>query len=148
MPSSSASSSSKVVRGHVVACAAVHNDGFLRAKPFRRAGDVNSRVTAATNHDAPPKQRFVLTVHGAKHLDRVEDLCRGAGRDVGPLADMRADSEKGRIEAAFGHGALNILDLRAIFEAHAEIKDALHFGVQHFTRQPVFWDAEPHHAAR
>ena len=65
-----------------------------------------------------------------------------ARRNVGALADMRADGEEGRIESAGLHRLADVRDLGIELERHAQIEDALHLGIQHFARQTVFRNAE------
>ena len=60
---------------------------------------------------------------------------------------MGTDGEEGGVELAGLHGQGNIVDLGVQSQHDAEFEDASDFGIEHFTRQPVFWYAEAHHAA-
>ena len=79
--------------------------------------------------------------------DGVEDARGLAGRDVGVPADVGADREEGRVEAALGHRFLDVRDLLVQLELDAHRQDPVDLGVEHVARQPVGRDAEAHHAA-
>ena len=90
----------EVVRGHPLARAPVDDDRLARAEALGGARGVHRRVAAAVDDDAPAEQRALLALHAAQQRDRVEDVRRLAGGDVGALADVRADGQEGRVEAA------------------------------------------------
>ena len=69
------------------------------------------------------------------------------GRDVGALADVRADRQEGGVEGALAHRLEDVRDLGVQLERDAEVEDALHLGVEYLARQTVAGDAEAHHAA-
>ncbi len=50
----------EVVRGHPLACAAVHDDRLARAQALGGAGGVHRGVPAAVDDDAPAEQRALL----------------------------------------------------------------------------------------
>ena len=62
-------------------------------------------------------------------------------------ADVGADGEEGRVEAALGHRFLDVGDLAVQLELDAHREDPVDLGVEHVARQPVGRDAEAHHAA-
>ena len=93
----------EVVRRHPLARAPVDDDRLLGAEPLRRPRRVHRRVPAAVDDDAAPEQRRLLALHAAEQRDRVEDLRGRAGRDVGALAEVRADREEHGVEAASLH---------------------------------------------
>ena len=70
-----------------------------------------------------------------------------AGRDIGALGDVGADRQERRVEAAHRHRFEDVRDLGVELERHAEVEDALDLGIEHIARQPVFRNAEAHHAA-
>ena len=57
------------------------------------------------------------------------------------------DREEGRVELAFLHGLLDVLDLRVELERDAEVEDALDLRLEHVARQAVLRNAEAHHPA-
>jgi hypothetical protein len=67
--------------------------------------------------------------------------------NVGPLGDVRADGQEGRVDSRPAHGLRHVVDLGVQLEHDAHVHDALHLGVQHVARQAVLGDAEAHHAA-
>ncbi len=137
----------EVVRRHPVARAAVDDDRVGRAEPLRGARDVHRGVAAAVDDDAAAEQRLLLALHAAQHGDRVEDVRRLAGGDVGALADVGADREERRVEAALAQRRGDVRDLGVQLERHAQIEDPLDLGVEHVAREAVLGDAEAHHAA-
>ena len=75
-------------------------------------------------------------------------LRRAAGRDVGALADVRADGEERGVEAAVAHRRpRGRSTVRSQLELDAEVEDPLDLGVEDVAREPVARDAEAHHAA-
>ena len=60
---------------------------------------------------------------------------------------MRADGEKGRVEAAHRHCLEDVHHLDIQAESHAEIENARDLRIQHIPRQPIFRNAEAHHPA-
>ena len=90
----------EVVRGHLLARAAV-DDERLGAEPSRRARGVHRGVAAAVDRDAAAdlrRRRRVSTL--LQELQRVVDLAGVACRDVLALAQVRADGEEHRVESA------------------------------------------------
>ena len=90
----------EVVGGHALARAPVDDDRLLGAEPLGRARHVHRGVAAAVDDHAAPEHRLLLALHAAQHREGVEDVRGLAGGDVGALADVRADREEGRVEAA------------------------------------------------
>ena len=146
-PSSSASCDLEVVRGHPLAGAAVDDDRVARPEALGGAGGVHRRVPAAVDDDAPAEQRALLSLHACQQRDGVEDVRGLAGGDVCALADVRADGQERRVEAAVSHRVEDARDLAVQFERDAEVEDARDLGVQDIARQAVAGDAEAHHAA-
>ena len=136
----------EVVRGHVIAGAAVDDDR-LGAHALGGAGDVDGGVAAAVDHDAATEHRLVFAFHAAQHRDGVDHLGDAAGRDRRAFADVCADGQEGGVEAVGLHRLEDVVDLGVELDRDAQIDDALHFGVEHFARQAVLGNAEAHHAA-
>ena len=101
----------EVVRGHPLARPPVDDDRLLGAETLRGPRGVHRRVPAAVDHDAPAEQRLLLALHAAQQRDGVEDAGGLAGRDVGALADVRADCEEDRVEIALAHRVEDVGDL-------------------------------------
>ena len=136
------------MRRHLLAGAAIDDDRLVGAEAARGAGGVEGGVAAAIDDNLAPEQRRRLALHRAQQRDGVEDLRRAAGRNIGALGDMGADGEKRRVEAARGHRRLDVVDARVELQRDAEIENAADLRVEDVARQPVFGDAEAHHAAR
>ena len=64
------------------------------------------------------------------------------------FATCAPTARKRCVEPARLHRVENIVDARVELERDAHVENALHFRVEHVARQPVFRNAEPHHAAR
>ena len=138
----------EVVGRHAVAGAPVDDDRLLGAEPAGGAGDVHRGVAAAVDDDAAAEQRLLLALHAAQHGDGVEHVRRGAGGDVGALAEVGADGEEDGVEAALAASASSdVGDLGVQLELDAEVEDALDLRVEDLARQAVARDAEAHHAA-
>ena len=99
------------MRRHAIAGTAIDDDRLGRAQPFGGAGGVDGGVAAAVNDDAAAEQRLVLAFHRSQQRDGVENLRGGTGGNIGALADMGADGEEGRIEAAGLHALDDAVDL-------------------------------------
>ncbi len=138
----------EIVRRHLLARAAVDDDRLGGAQPLGGACNVERRVAAAVDDDAAAQHRLVLALHAAQHRHGVEHPRGLASRDVCALGDVRADREKGRVEASLAHGVEDVPHLVVELQFDPELDDALDLGVQHVARQSVFRDAEAHHAAR
>ncbi len=81
--------------------------------------------------------------------DRVEDLRRAAGRDVGALGDVRADREERGVEPALLHGFQDVGDLAVQLQADAELRECASISASSTSRgRRYFGNAEAHHAAR
>ncbi len=137
----------EVVRGHLLARAAVDDDRLGGAEALRGARDVERGVAAAVDDHAPAQHRLVLPLHAAQHRHGVEHPRGLAGGDVRALGDVRADGEERGVEAARLHRLQDVRDLAVQRQLDAQVEDALHLGVEHVARQPVLRDAEAHHAA-
>ena len=138
-----------VVRGHPVPGAPVDDDGLGRAEPARGARRVHGGVPAAVDGDAAAEHRRRAVFHPVQQRHRVHDPGRVAGRDVGALADVRADGHERGVEgpAALGELGEQVGDGRVELERDAHVQDAGDLGVQDVARQPVLRDAVAHHAA-
>ena len=146
-PSSSASSDLEVVGGHLLAGAAIHDDG-LRAEPLGGAGNVDRGVAAAVHdHPASKLKRCVVRLHAAQKAHGVEDLHGVGGGDVHLFRQVRPDGGEAGVEAARGQGRGYVVHSRIELERHAHIDDALHLRVHHVAGQTVLGDAEAHHPA-
>ena len=137
----------EVVRRHPLAGAAIDDDRLGRAHALGGARDIDRGVAAAVDDDAAAEQRLVLALHRAQHRHGVEHLRRGAGGNIGALADVGADGEERGVEPAGLHRLEDVVDLGVELELDAHIEDALHFRIEHVARQPVLGNAEAHHAA-
>jgi hypothetical protein len=84
----------EVVRRHLLARAAVDDDGLGGAQPLGGARHVDGGVAAAVDHHAAAEHRLLFAFHAAQHRDRVEDARAVLGRDVGALGDVRAHARK------------------------------------------------------
>ena len=57
----------EIVRRHLLARAAVDDDGLAGAEPLGGARDVDGGVAAAVDHHAAAQQRLLLALHRAQH---------------------------------------------------------------------------------
>ena len=109
--------------GHVLAIAAI-DDERLVAEALRDARGVHRGVAAAVDGDAAPELRRSAVARAAQERERVEDLPGVARRDLGALADVRADGEEHRVERAVALLGEQVLDLVIEDERHAHLLDA------------------------
>ena len=136
------------MRGHLLARAAVDDQRF-RAEPTSRARGIHGGVAAAINRDAAADlRRLAIGLHALQKLQRVVDLAGVACRDLLTPAEVGADGDEHRIESSGGLLQQQVFDLVVQDDLDAEVFDAFDFRIEHFTRQPVFRDAEVHHPAR
>ena len=137
----------ELVSGHAVAITAVDDHRVGGAEALGGAGRVHRGVAAAVDDDLAAEQRLLVGLHRLEHRDGVEDARGLAGRDVGVLADVGADREERRVEAAFGHRLFDVGDLPVQLELDANRQDSVDLGIEHVAREPVGRDPEAHHAA-
>src|SRR3974390_724262 len=60
---------------------------------------------------------------------------------------MRADRKEGRIELPVFHAVDGAVDFAVEFEGDTKVGDAFDLGIEDVARQPIFRNAEAHHAA-
>ena len=135
------------MRRHVLAVAAVDDEGIGGAEAAGGARGIHGSVAAAIDDDAATEQRRRAGAGLVQHVDGIEHAGRVTGRDIDVLADPSADGDEDRIEAAgrlFGH---QVLDLAVGNDLDPHRLDAGDVGHQLLARQAVGGDAEMHHAA-
>ena len=91
----------EVVRRHAAAVAAVDDHRFVDAEAFRGACGVHRGVAAAIDGYAAAELRCFALLGAGEKTDRVEYLAGFPARDVDLLADVCADGDEDRVEAAF-----------------------------------------------
>ena len=137
----------EVVRRHLVARTTVDDDGLGRPQTFCRTRHVDGGVAATVHHDTATQHRLVFTFHRTQYRYRIHDLGGIARWDESTFADVRADREEGCIESAVLHALFDVGDFGVELECHTQIKDALHFRIEHLAWQTILGDAEAHHAS-
>ena len=139
----------EVVRRHVGPGPAVDDAGLLGAEALHGARDVDGRVAAAVDGDAPSDARALAPVLDAAQQGRgVEDARRVRGGDLDAVGEVRADGGEARVEAPVVHGSRCVLDPRSGLDLHAHPDDARDLGVEHLAREAVPRDAVAHHPAQ
>ena len=137
----------EVVRRHALARAAIDDDRLGRAQPLGGARGIDGGIAAAVNHDAPAEQRLVFAFHRPQHGDGIENFRGRTGGNIGALADMGADGEKCRIEAAGFHAVDDAVDFAVELQHDAKVENSVDLGIEHVARQTIFGNSEAHHAA-
>ncbi len=137
----------KRVCRHFVAAAAVDDDGLGGPQALGRARHVDGGVAAAIHHHFAPEHGLVFALHAAQHRHGVEHPGRIACRDVRPLGNVRTHGQKHRVEPALLPRVEHAGDFGVVFDAHTQVDNALHLGIQHVAGQAVLGNAKPHHAA-
>ncbi len=88
------------------------------------------------------------------HLDAleeahgIENLAGVAGRNLDLLAEVSADGDEGRVEAARRHLGVKVLDFVVEDDFDAQVLDPGDLGFEDVTWQAIGRDAEVHHPAR
>ncbi len=136
------------MRRHFVAVAPVDNDRLGGTQAFRSASHINGGIATAIHHHAPTQQGFVFAFHGTQHGYRIQHLGGITGRNVGPFGNVGAHGQKHRVKTTRLFGLEHVVHLGVVLNAHTQVHNALHLGVQHLARQAVLRNAKTHHAAR
>ena len=113
-----------------------------------RARDVHRGVAAAVDDDPAAEVGCFAAGDVAQHAQSVEDPGRVAGRDVGALAQLRADGEERRVEAAVAQRRVAGRSPRVLSSSVTPMSTIRAISsVEDVAGQPVGRDAVPHHAA-
>ena len=136
-----------LVGGHLVPGTSVDDEGVVRAEAASHASCVHGGVAAAVHRDAATQRLLLAGGRVAQEAHRVEHPARVLVRDVDPLGQVSAHGDEDGIEATGPPLLLQVDHAVSLLEAHAEVGDALHLGVEHVPGQPVGRDPVAHHPA-
>jgi hypothetical protein len=136
------------VRRHVGAVAAVDDQGLFGTEALGGSRRIHGGVAAAVDHHAATEARRFADAHAAQQAHGVEHVGDVARRYVDVFRYVSTDRDEHGIEPAVCELAEKVLDLVVEDDAHAYVLDAPDFLHEVFPRQPVYGNAEMHHAAR
>ena len=136
-----------LVRRHLLAGAAVDDDGVVGAEAAGDARGIHGGVAAAVDRDPAGERRLGARRGAAQELDGVDDARGVLVGDVDPGREVGADRDERRVEAAVAHLGLQVDDAVVLLEGDAEGAQPVDLGVEDVARQAVAGDAVAHHPA-
>jgi len=132
---------------HLVASAAVNDDGLFGTEAFGGARNVHGGIAATIDDDSATEHGRRFFLHVVQYRNRVEHLVGITGRDVGALGKVRTDAEETGVETLFRHDLTQVAHLGFQPQLDTVVDKAPDFGVEHIARQAVLGNAVAHHAA-